>query len=237
MCCLLAETGTAGNPNSFFRAQDIKDWAENWGLSLEALPGAREPSAHYLSAACKEGKGSTAVFGMRLMYESLPGLLSYLRAISYDETKDSDCLEKAFGPLVFIHLQRDDTVSQAVSLLRAEQSGLWHKSPDGSDIERLAPTHAPGYDFDRLHGHVARLTTEKTAWHVWFQQQAITPLNVSYDRLSNDPAGVLSAICERIGCSPQEAREFNIPTAKLRDATSAEWKARYQAQIEGLSDD
>ena len=170
------------------------------------------------------------------MQENLSGLVAYLRSLSRDQATERTCLESAFGPLVFIHLHRDDTVDQAISLLRAEQTGLWHKGADGSEIERLNPVETPGYSFDRLHAHVANLNSDKAAWSMWFRAEGITPLIVSYDALSADPAGVLVTICEALGTAPIARSKIEIPTAKLSDSTNAEWKARYAKDLRKISD-
>ena len=236
LCQMLAATGTAGNPHSYFRNEHIKDWAEDWGVSPEGLPGSSLPSRDFLDASLAEARGETSVFGLRLMQESLSGLLTYLRSLSPEQTTDRTCLETAFGPLVFIHLHREGTVDQAISLLRAEQTGLWHKGADGSEIERLNPVEAPGYDFDRLHAHVANLDSDKAAWSTWFRAEGITPLSVSYDALCADPAGVLVTICEALGTAPIARSKIKVPTAKLRDSTNADWKARYAKDLRKVSD-
>ncbi|WP_246682224.1 Stf0 family sulfotransferase [Mesorhizobium sp. B3-2-1] len=34
LCKLLAATGTTADPHSFYRRQDVSEWAEDWGLPL-----------------------------------------------------------------------------------------------------------------------------------------------------------------------------------------------------------
>ena len=170
------------------------------------------------------------------MQESLSGLVAYLRSLSPEQANDRTCLEMAFGPLLFIHLLRDDTVDQAISLLRAEQTGLWHKGADGSEIVRLTPVEAPGYNFDRLYAHVTHLDAYKAAWPKWFVAQSVTPLSVSYDALCADPVAVLAAICDALGTAPISSDRVKVPTAKLRDRTNAEWKARYAKDLQTISD-
>jgi len=40
---------------------------------------------------------------------------------------DLDLLTAAFGPARFVHLWRDDTLAQAVSWVRAEQTNYWQQ--------------------------------------------------------------------------------------------------------------
>lgn len=234
LCYMLAATGRMGAPNSFFRQEDLRDWAKDWNIPLSGLPGAPEPSSDFLQGALAAGRGDTPVFGMRLMYESLPALLDYLCALSPANGPDKTLLETAFGPLVFIHLHREDTIAQAISLLRAEQSGLWHKAADGTDIERLEPTQAQGYDFDRLQDHVERLTSQKAGWQRWFQDQGLSPILVTYTELTDHPAQILRRICKAARVAAPQSSCIKPVTAKLRDSTSDAWRARYLKEA-GLS--
>lgn len=231
LCHLLSATGNMGDPNSYFRREDLAEWAADWGVSTDGLPGSTRPSSGFLEAVRSAGRGDTSVFGMRLMQESLQELLAYLRALSSAQTSDRACLEAAFGPLIFVHLERDDAVSQAVSLLRAEQSGLWHKARDGAEIERLAPTQPEGYDFDRLHRYVLGLQAQKARWREWFDAESIVPLDITYSTMCDDPVGVLRTLSEALDVMPPRKGDVIVPTAKLRDGTSADWKDRYESDL------
>lgn len=230
---MLAATDRMGVPDSYFRKEDLVEWATEWGIALDSLPGTYTPSEDYVCHARNAGIGDAQIFGLRLMHESLEGLIAYLHALSPGHQSDKAYLEAAFGPLTFIHLHRDDTVSQAISLLRAEQSGLWHRAQDGTDIERLTPTGQQGYDFDRIHRYTVRLDIEKAAWPCWFAAQGIKPFNLSYTQLTDNPAKALTAICDLLGVPTPASGDVRPTTSKLADAMSEEWKARYLNQLRG----
>jgi LPS sulfotransferase NodH len=69
LCGLLASTRTAGDPHSFYRRQDVAEWAEEWALPHPETMTAHEFDVAYLDAAIRAGKGGTGVFGLRLMRE------------------------------------------------------------------------------------------------------------------------------------------------------------------------
>ena len=81
--------------------------------------------------------------------------------------------KKAFGKILYIHLFRENKLEQAISYIKAEQTGLWHIAPDGTEIERLAPPQEPRYDFTRLKSEVEKLEAYDAAWHTWFDAQGI----------------------------------------------------------------
>lgn len=231
LCRMLSASGKLGNPASYFRREDQEEWAAAWGTSMDGLPGSAHPSTDFLEAVLSAGRGPTSVFGLRLMQESLQDLLGYLRALTTAQTRDRACLEAAFGPLKFVYLERDDVVSQAISLLRAEQSGLWHKALDGTELERLSPTVPEGYDFARLHQYVLELTTQKASWREWFDAQGIAPIHVAYEALCENPARVLTKLSEALGVIPPGSNDVRVRTAQLRDRMSADWKARYENDL------
>lgn len=227
LCDLLTGAG-AGRPNSFYRQEDIAEWAEHWGLTLPTSdPGF--PRA-YLDAVRREGRGGTGVFGMRLMWESLGPLSEVLSEIFPHCDGDAARLEAAFGPLRYVHLSRQDRVAQAISRVRAEQSGLWHRSADGSERERLGPPKEPAYDAAHIASVLAEIDAAERGWQEWFSRHAILPVPLSYETLAADPAGTLARVLDALGLDPSAAAGLAPRTARLADAESAAWAARFRAE-------
>lgn len=233
LCGYLAATGAAGHPDSFFRTQSIDWWARYWGLPETLRPGVVGFDRAYLEAALREGRGGTPVFGLRLMRENLGDMLAMLDQLYPGLPGDTALIEAAFGPTRYLHLCRRDKVAQAVSRVRAEQSGLWHIAPDGSEVERLAPHRDPVYDFDAIDSHVRALETYEAGWADWFLAQGITPLDIDYEDLAETPIEVVSAILAHLGQDPERAQGLTPAVAKLSGEESRDWARRYRAQREG----
>ena len=227
LCNLLASTKVAGDPNSFFRRQSMTAWAEEWALPSPNTMTEKDFSAAYLKAAIKAGKGGTAILGLRLMRENLGDTTTILDRVFPLLPTDGARFERAFGAILYIHLARGDKLAQAISLVKAEQTGLWHIAPDGTEIERVGPPKEPQYDFDRIHRQVAELEGYDAAWKSWFDEQGIEPLRVSYESLSADPAATLIRICDALGVQAPNAGDVTPGVAKLADGTSSDWKRRY----------
>ncbi|MEO0372779.1 MAG: Stf0 family sulfotransferase, partial [Pseudomonadota bacterium] len=44
LCRMLAATDRMGVPDSYFRKEDLVEWATEWGIALDSLPGTYTPS-------------------------------------------------------------------------------------------------------------------------------------------------------------------------------------------------
>ncbi|MDX1711816.1 MAG: Stf0 family sulfotransferase, partial [Rhodovibrionaceae bacterium] len=176
LCDLLESTAVAGRPDSYFRRQSIACWMRH--LGIPALTDEREFNRAYLEAVLREGTAGTDLFGLRLMWETVAELSARLDLLHPGLPDDAARFEHAFGTTRYIHLSRQDKIAQAVSRLRAEQTGLWHTASDGSERERLAPPRPPAYDADRLMQLEAEISIQDAAWEAWFAQLGLAPIRV-----------------------------------------------------------
>jgi LPS sulfotransferase NodH len=230
LCDLLAQTGVAGKPNSYYRAQNILEWADDWDVPKPHTLGEAAFEGAYLDAVRRVGAAGTGLFGLRLMWGTVPELRERLRTIFPDAADDAALLEEAFGTVRYIHLERLDKVAQAISRLRAEQSGLWHRAADGSERERAAPSAPETYDADLLASLVREAEADNASWEAWFAAQGIAPLRLTYEDLSAAPQAVLAKVLSALGQDPAIAAAIQVQTAKLADATSREWAARFRRE-------
>lgn len=229
-CDLLTATGAAGRPASYFRAEDIAEWAGRMGLPFDEGPAFERA---YLDAVVKRGTGETGTFALRLMWPSLAELMARLELVFPGLVDDAARLEAAFGAPLYVHLSRRDKVAQAVSRLKAHQTGLWHMGADGTERERTAPHHAPVYDFERLAGFVAEADTADAEWNRWFDRHGITPVRVSYEDVAADPRAALAEVLSALGRDPALAQRAEIRAAKMADEESRAWVARFEGERRG----
>ena len=230
LCDLLTDTGVAGQPNSFFRRESFSEWADDFSVSTENWVNRHEFDRAYLSAVLDYGTNGTPVFGMRLMWESLSGLSKRLHVFYPNLPSDSARFRAAFGGLRYLYLVREDKVAQAVSQLKAEQTGLWHVFADGAERERMKPGQVPVYDFRQLSKYVAESKQDDAAWQRWFAHQNIEPMRLTYEALASEPQAVLGTVLSSLGLDPAIAGTIAPKTAKLADRESREWIARFRAE-------
>ncbi|MBL9074278.1 Stf0 family sulfotransferase [Tabrizicola sp.] len=233
LCDLLASTRFAGEPDSFFMHDVDPIWAERWGLPPREGKGTADHSSAYLKATIAAGRGQTKIFGLRLMWESLPDLMAMLDQVHPAMPSDKARLQAAFGRVLYVHLSRHDKLAQAISMVKAEQTGLWHIAPDGSELERLGPSKEPEYDFVRIKAKLDELASYDAKWVSWFSEQKIEPLRITYETLSERPDAAILAICEELGVPKPSPGALAPGVAKLADAVSREWIARFRADAAG----
>jgi LPS sulfotransferase NodH len=189
----------------------------------------------YLQAAIGAGRGETRIFGLRLMREYLEALSAVLDRIYPGYSSDFERLKCAFGNVLYFHLTRESKLAQAVSLVKAQQSGLWHIAPDGTEIERRAASRERGYDFNLIRQELSALEAYDAAWNEWFAQQQVTPFRVEYEILSEFPVRTLIQICEALGVEVPKAESITPGVAKLADEVSLDWMRRFHADLNSAS--
>lgn len=233
LCKLLAATEVAGNPGSHFHEPSIEAWLGYYDLKGNNFSSEQDALKAIFGAATKVGKSGSDVFGLRLQYDSFQFFADQLKALHPDEATDYERIEAIFGATLFIYLRRDDHLGQAISRLRAEQTGLWHRKADGSDLERNAPTRNAGYDHEIIQSYVQKTIEQNEQWARWFAEQSIKPLRISYDELSRRPQAVLSQILTGLGFDASLAETVPVQTAKLANETSTVWRSRFEAESKG----
>ncbi|MDP1873728.1 MAG: Stf0 family sulfotransferase [Phenylobacterium sp.] len=231
LCRLLAETGVAGNPASYFHEPSLGEWTRRLGVDQEGAASEHEIVEACIQAALLRGRSENGVFGLRLQRPSFDFFFSSLALLCPDETTDRGQFEHVFGRTLFIHLSRADKVEQAVSCMKAEQTGLWHVAADGSDVERTGPGREPEYDGKGLRAWVDTMVDYDKAWSAWFAREAIAPIAISYDQLSSEPQGALRRILTPLGLDPAAADRVSPSLRKMADDTNQAWVARFRAEL------
>lgn len=232
LCRLLAATGTAGRPSSLFHEPSLDDWLERFGLASDAERDERQALAGIFDSALERGRGGTDIFGVRLQRHSFAFFRDKLAILHPSRPSDHARLEAAFGRTLFIHLTRLDKAAQAVSYVKAQQSGLWHRASDGTELERLSPPREPVYDAELLRSTHDIMATADRDWENWFVDQGIAPLRLTYEALSADPPATLRLVLDALGLDSSPANTAVPDVARLADATSRDWVPRLRADLE-----
>lgn len=230
LCKLLAATDISGKPESYFHTPSADNWAKTLDLTLTDAASEQEAIADIFEAVRAKGRGNTSIFGLRLQRHSVDYFLQKLAKLHPDNPTDLLRFEAAFGRTAFIHLTRMDKVEQAVSYLKAEQTGLWHQAPDGTELERISPPAPPQYDAAAIQERYDRFQAFDRGWTRWFTAEGIHPIRITYEALSADPIGTLRDLLDQLGLERMAASGVTPMVAKLADHTNADWATRFRAE-------
>lgn len=231
LCRLLAATGVSGNPDSHFHRPSLEHWLADLGVTPAPSLSERELVRLAFQAAVAEGTRG-GMFGLRLQRHSFAFFTEKLALLHPGHATDVERFEAAFGRTLFLHLSRQDKVAEAVSLVKAQQSGLWHRAPDGTELERLAPPKELVYDPDAIRASVEEVTQYDRDWRQWFADQSVDPLRLTYEALAADPLETLRVVLERLGLGRTAAAGVEVGVARLADDTNQDWVARFRAEQE-----
>jgi LPS sulfotransferase NodH len=226
LCGLLESTGVAGHPASYFRRPDQDAFAAQWVIPSPSDAGSGY--ADFLEAALAAGTTDNGVFGARIMWGTLDELVGRLCTVFPDIAGDDlDLLNHAFARPRFVYLRRHDVLGQAVSLLRAEQTDVWHNA-DGSEPQQRRQD--PLYDFERIRKMIRTLEEDNTAWREWFAAAGVRPYAVVYEDLEADQEAATRGILEFLELELPPGQTIVGRHKRLRDQLSAEWVERYRAE-------
>ena len=222
LCGLLHSTGVAGRPESYFRRDDLDAYAARWAVP-RAADGLVDKAA-FVRAAVAAGSTPNGVFGARIMWGTMTELTDALATAYHgDPASGLALLRQAFGRTRFLHLRRNDTVAQAVSWARAEQTHFWHP---GEEV--TAGGQQPQFDRDLIGRLIDTIIAHEAAWQGWFADQGIKPYEVSYEDLAADPVGVTEAVLSFLGLALPSDRTIAVQDRQQADQLNADWIARFR---------
>jgi LPS sulfotransferase NodH len=205
LCEALANTLHAGMPAEYFNPGIIKRMERRWTV---------DSFDDYLRELVARKTSPNGVFGLKVHWGQ------YVRVV---EDRDPRSI---FPHLRFVLIRREDRVRQAVSWVRALQTGNWSvswKDPTGL-------RHAE-FDRDEIDRYLGRLERDEASWEEFFERHGIAPHRLSYEELVQEREATLRKIFDFLRVALPEGFEFDPPALEQQaDRMSDEWVARYLAE-------
>jgi trehalose 2-sulfotransferase len=137
----------------------------------------------------------------------------------YHRVLDNPVGHKLLDGGLFIYLFREDLLKQAVSRNFAYVTGRW-----GID-ERIttAPMAPDGLLNARgIDRELETLADEDRGWRVLLARNGLSPVSISYEQFTKDPAGFVAAIAHRLGVDPAILRQgYDEPIAPASEGDPA----------------
>jgi trehalose 2-sulfotransferase len=237
----LPETGRPRTPHDYFADAEDPELLELvcWCAAPADLDPLLEPSRFdtwrkYFDWALEQGTTANGVFGAKIMWAYLPGLVTHLaaeRPEPADTDPGADLLEHVLPSLRYVFVTRADRAAQAVSLWRALQTWRWrHEAKAGQARKQDEQLR---YSFEAIDHLAHLLADEDAAWRDWFERNAIQPLTVLYEDLAGAYEETALAIMRHVGVRPPAGLHFGKPRlTRQADELSRDWVGRYTAEVE-----
>jgi LPS sulfotransferase NodH len=143
----------------------------------------------------------------------------------FDFISGTDWLER-LPALHFVYLERLDLLGQAISLVKATQTGSYRAS--------AKPTAEPVYDRAAIAFALQRLTLAHARWKIFFATNDLRPLCLTYEEVCEDPPAAVRAIAEGLGVDLAGIASSAPAMRVQRDAVSDEWRERYVEEAGSL---
>lgn len=209
LCDLLQTTGVAGNPIEYGIEENEPVWRHTQGFCDH-----RAYFIHFAHRLCVTGNG---IFAAKLMFRQMTSFVADLKRYkSIDSGGLIETLDFAFGRPRYVQVLRRDRERQAISLVRAEQTGAWASPQTAS-----RPSE---YDPGQLDRTVALLLQLEKYWdEALADVDASRKLTLHYEDIVGDIEGTLSSLLGwlQITDSP---KPFKPPSMQRQsDAVTEEW--------------
>jgi LPS sulfotransferase NodH len=120
----------------------------------------------------------------------------------------------------YIRIVRRDTLSQAISLALARQTGAW--------ISFHSQQRKPVYDPAAIRAAVAEIEAQTSGWDAFFREHGIAPIEIAYEDLLADPGAMVDAIRAffDLDARPASVASDLCPERQASDI-NLEWRRRY----------
>ncbi|MGD1898934.1 MAG: Stf0 family sulfotransferase [Phormidesmis sp.] len=185
----------------------------------------------YCQAIVEASVRKDDALGIKLHWWQLRDFLMLARQAADSDTSLSDLavLEQFFPNLKFVYLSREDRAAQAVSAAIASQTGLWEKN-----VSIPAPTAK--FQPWKIYEWETALTEQHQNWQTFFQQNSITPYQLTYEQLVSAFSQQISQIVEYLDLpvtpSPDD---IDMPVQRQANANNQRLIKQYQQLPKPLS--
>lgn len=209
-CRLLEGSGRMGRPMEYLNP-DVQ--MPLYARRLGAMVDGRIDPGRYLDALTRIRTSPEGVLGIKVHYDQLVRLVAHPR------------ITRLVAESRLLRIRRRDRLAQAISLYKSWVTGQWGRRPG----DEPAPV---AYDRKGIAKALTAILSGEQGWDALFVTTGLPHREVWYEDLLADTHGVCQAAYHWVH-GEDWSGTFSLamsPSLKQADATSAEWKARFQAE-------
>ena len=204
LCQLLASTGQLGNPLEYFNTVSRRAYTDR------KYPKDRRDQIDMIRSMGATANGIYAVKVLPLQYRRASTRLDLVRELP---------------KLKFLRLRRRDLLGQAISLLRAEQTG----QITASDRARRKPV----YDVEEIRSCIRTVQAMESSWDQVMHELGFQPLVLDYEDVMRAPQAAVDQVAALMGLTaPPPLNPELIVVTMQRDGESEAWRQRFLADTD-----
>ncbi len=215
LCRLLELTGRLGAPGEHFLPYfRLYEQGERIHVTNKF------DAIHALEDILKNGSKRQNVCGIKLMWNYfyfVSGLLNATLGVSSDKS-----LFEVFNNIKIINLRRRNILRQAISQIKAKQTGIYHLT-GGENFENIKKQMSRvRYDEKEILDTITNIRKEEDCWHSYIG--SLCNFRLFYEDLLDDVSGTVSEIYKYIFWNdPDLYVDHNVDFRKVSDEFTEEW--------------
>jgi LPS sulfotransferase NodH len=214
----MRSTVALGEPREYFNPNRMGRLIEQWGLVAGDLDA-------YIAELKKRTASPNGIVGIKLMVSQLIGLEKDGLLDSGGRGRLRTLIDRFEAEALVVQLLRRDKLRQAISLMKARQTGKW-------GVLRKA-VRDPKYDRDELASIIVELVRWESQWQREYEASAITPaMDLVYEDLPAHRDETLLEIAERLEIPDPQAVVANrdrdeVQLERQADELTESWVDRF----------
>lgn len=206
-CEILSSTGALGFPREYFNTKGMK------GLGIESY--SNDPDTQ-VSHILTDGLSNNGVYGVKVMS---PYFDYGRRTLWVDRLPN----------LKLLYLERRDYLGQAISWVKASQTGIYRSND--KEIENLL-----FYDAVAIRKQLETIARNNARWRIFFARNNLSPIWFTYEDILANPDKLVEVVAGLMGERvPNGIKHTNISLEIQRDARTEEWRARFLAESRDIT--
>lgn len=236
----LRSAGCFGMPEEWLHPYNYEPLLARKGLTPEV------PVRTLINCIWERATTDNGVFAVKTMWDRFEILLQKAREEyensgtlrgSVPDRLDWPCVRDLFPDSRIILLTRRDRVGQAVSYIRAHQTGVWHRI-EGSKAG-VVDTIPNGQQRNYFDPAFIKLIMDNFAWQEesWrklFWLECIKPLEIEYESFVQNKSVVVRQVAALMGISTDAVNDaVEVANKPVHDTLNKQWRSLYAELVTG----
>ena len=200
----LEDTGLAGRPREYFGTRNETGYAEEWGLPR------RYSLRSYLKKLAANSATPNGVWGAHIHLFDFLDVIERAREEFGKTLSERELLEACFPNPRCIYIRRADRVRQAISWMRAGNSGQWLRLRGEPVSDRMARLDINLDDVDKW---IQVFSEQESKWQEFFARNNLTAHEILYEDLVSDYQATVLGALAYLGLTPRA--DLQLPPPRL----------------------